>query len=170
MKYFIKIFGSLLLVFILFSCGKDADPILEIYISAKKSDLYQNITMEHGKIEMITGESGGPYIDNYNGLDVNLDLTSDNNIILAGEVRFSAGIYSGLHAHLQKIEVFRIEGSKLQHLFYITDSNKKFGGEFELVNNTRYRIDFIYDVDKSITLLDPEYDFDTVVEIKITQL
>ena len=101
---------------------------------------------------------------------MNLDLSTDNNLILAGEVSFSAGIYSGIHAHLQNVEVFRIEGNTINPLFYITDSNKKFGGEFELVKNTRYRLDFIYDIDKSIIFLDPEYDFDTVVEVKITQL
>ena len=170
MKNLINIFGSLFLVFILFSCGKDADPALEIYVSAKKSDLYQSITMGHGYIRLFDGENGISSIQQYDGLDVQIDLTKEDNPILAGDVSHWAGIYNGLNAYLYNIEAVTLEGNTIKAFTLKNASQQKYGGEFELIDNVRYRIDFIYDIDKSIIIQESENAFDTVVEVKITQL
>ena len=170
MKNSIKIFGSLFLVFILFSCGKEADPTLEIYVSAKKSDLYQSVSMDHGYIRMFDGEFGISNIQQYSGLEVEMDLTTDDNTVLAGNESHWAGIYSGLSADLGNIQAITIDGDTIKAFTLITASNDKFGGEFELLDNESYRIEFIYDIDKSIKIQETENTFDTVVEVKITQL
>jgi len=50
MKDSIKIFFALFITFAFFSCTKDADPVLELYVSAKKSELYQSVSLNHGYI------------------------------------------------------------------------------------------------------------------------
>ena len=170
MKNLIKIFGSLFLVCILFSCGKDADPALEIYVSAKKSDLYQSITMGHGDISLFDGENGISNIQQYEGLDIQLDLTKEDNSILAGDESHWAGMYTGLNAYLYNIEAVKLNGDTIKAFTLITASTQKYGGEFELLDNVRYRIDFIYDIDKSIVIQEFENTFETVVEVKVSEL
>jgi len=170
MKNIIRIIGALFFVLILFSCGNEADPVLEIYVSAKKSELYQSVAMNHGYIKVLSGENAGGTISNYFGADVYLDLTSDVDPILVGNVTYREGIYIGLNADLGNISAISIDGDTINANTLITAGNVIYGEKFELLLNEKYRIDFIYDIDQSILIQETQNTFDTVVEVNITQL
>ncbi len=170
MKNLIKIFTSLFFIALLSSCAKDVDPELNIYVSAKKSNRFSTISMNHGIIRFKENEDGGTVgisnLQNYNGIDINLDLTKDNNEVLVANESHWEGDFEGIQASLGNIVV----GDSLNLGTLEDASNKFYGDSFKLEKNEKYRIDFIYDIDASVKEIDGLLKFDPKLEIKHTKL
>ena len=170
MKNSIKILTALLIVFSFFSCSKDADPVLEIYVSAKQSDLFHSVSLNHGYIRIWDSHNGGGNIQQYNGAAIAMDLTKEVEPILIGDESHWAGNFVGLNADLGNIMLEGVEGNTIKATTRPTYVNEHFGGDFELEVNKRYRIDFIYDIDASIIVEDGAFIFDTVVEVIVEEI
>ena len=170
MKNSIKILSALFIIFAFMSCSRDAAPTLEIYVSAKKSNTYRSISMNHGYIRIFHKEGGAGNIQQYSGVDIEMDLSQEVEPILVANESHWEGSFAGLNASLGNINVIGVEGNELKARPRITASNDMFGPDFELIANKRYRIDFVYDVDESIVFEHGGIIFDTVVEVTVEEL
>jgi len=103
-------------------------------------------------------------------VDLNLDLTTEDNLILIGNESHWEDTYVGINAYLGNIKAVTLDGDTIKANTLITAAQQKYGGDFELLSNRQYRIEFIYDIDASIKTGDEETIFDPVVEIKIEEL
>ncbi|MDF1697682.1 MAG: hypothetical protein P1U56_17685 [Saprospiraceae bacterium] len=170
MKKSNKLIALVFSLFLMASCGKkDADPMLEIYVSAKKSELYQDISMNHGYIRLFNENKGISNIQQYAGIDVSFDLSEDTEPVLVGNESHWEDSYIGLNASLSSISATTVDGVTIKANTPIYSGQQMFGGDFDLLENKRYRIYFDYDIDASIILEDDRNIFDTVVDVRVEE-
>jgi len=136
------------------SCNKEElDPILEIYISTKESQMWSSADIDVYTIRFQSenefGDTGHASLKNYNGIDYNVSLEQEEKVMIYNDRFFELENIDGLSLLLSELILSNGDAgiSKIDLPSYRTTTLDKIAS---LKNGKSYSIEFILDFDNLV--------------------